>query len=459
MGRISLILLLLTSGIMVKGQTADSTFSFTLEEARAYAIENNKNIENAEIDIEIAKKQVWETTAIGLPQVNGYASYQYIPGDIPEFSFASDPNSLFGQLINGAFRAGWIDTTMLPEDEGGQSIAVKNSITYGVNVNQLIFSGEYIVGLQASKTFRQLSEHGLEDQILTVKENISNSYFTILSLQNNHDILQASLKNLKSSLREMQAMYEQGFVEETEVSQFKINVANVENALTSIENQIEISKKLFKIQMGMEVEDKVILTESLDDILFKLVPEKMEAGEFNVEENVTYKTLETQVELNELSVKREQSKYLPSLSANYSYTDRTNEPDFDFTIKHTIGVSLNVPIFSSGSRRSKVQQAVLELQKSRNNKENLRKSLLMQVEQARFNYESALRQYKNEKNNLDLSKMILDRTSVKYKEGLASSFDLTQAQNQFLDSSSNYTTAIIEMLSAKIALNKILNNL
>ena len=459
MGRFGLIWLLLTGSIIAKGQSGDSTYSFTLEEARAYAIENNKNIDNAEIDIEIAKRQVWETTAIGLPQVNGYANYQHIPGDIPEFSFASDPNSLFGQLISGAFQAGWIDTTRLPEEEGGQSIAVKNSIIYGVNVNQLIFSGEYIVGLQASKTFKQLSEYGLENQILTVKENISNSYFTILSLQNNYDILQASLKNLKSSLGEMQAMHEQGFVEETEVSQFRINVANVENALTSVENQVEISKKLFKIQMGMEVEDKVLLTESLDDILFKLLPEKTEPGEFDVEENITYKTLETQVGLNELSVKREQSKYLPSLSANYSYTDRTNEPDFNFTIKHTIGVSLNVPIFSSGSRRSKVQQAELELQKSRNNKETLRKSLLMQAEQARFNYESALRQYKNEKNSLDLAKMILDRTSIKYKEGMASSFDLTQAQNQFLDSSANYTRSIIEMLSAKIALNKILNNL
>lgn len=447
---------LVSSFIYINAQ--DSTLNLSLTEAQQYALEHNYDHLNALLDIESAKEEVWATTAIGLPQVSGYANYQHIPGDIPEFNFASDPNSIFGQLIDGAFRNGWIDTTILPEDEGGQSVAVKNSITYGLEVNQLIFSGEYIVGLQASRTFLQLSQNAKEKSEDETKANVASSYYTVLVLEENKRILDSTLANLQNILNETKAFVEAGFMEETDYDQLQVNYNQVENSLSAINRQIDISYLLLKIQLGTSLENTVNLTESLQEFLLRLNPEQLLEQEFNVENNIDYRILDTQTEVQQLNVKRQKSLFLPSVNAFYSYTDRTNRPAFDFTIKHVIGVGINVPIFSSGQRLSRVQQAQIELEKAKNNQAQVADNLKMGVDQARNQFRNARENYQTQQKNVELTEKIYDRTLIKYKEGMASSLELTQANNQYLESTSAYTNAILELLNAKVTLDKTLNN-
>ena len=168
--------------------------------------------------------------------------------------------------------------------------------------------------------------------------------------------------------------------------------------------------------------------------------------------------LETQEQIQALSLKREKSKFLPSVNAFYTYTDRTNKPDFDFTINHVIGLGVNVPIFSSGQKLMRVQQAQIELEKAKNNKAQTADNLIMGVDQARNQFQNAFEKYKTQQKNVALTKKIYDRTLIKYKEGMVSSLDLTQANNQYLDSNSAYTNAILELLNAKVTLDKTLNN-
>ena len=361
----------------------DTVYRLNLAEAQTFALENNTQVINAKYDIEIANARVWETTAIGLPQVSGSLNYQHIPGDIPTVDFAGGFTQVFGAIFDALQREG-IEVD-IPQGIGESEpiqLAVKNSTTYSATLSQLVFSGEYIVGLQAARTYKQLSKNGLENIELNVKESISMSYFTILSLEQNRMILDSSLINLKNSIREMQAMYETGMIEETDLDQLVVNAGNVENSLKSIERALEISRKLFKIQLGLPLESEVKLTENLDNILFGLKIETPDISGFNPEENINYKMAETQEKLNELSMKREKSMYLPSLNAFYTYQDKTNAPDFDFTINHIIGLNVSVPIFSSGMRNAKVKQARLEMVKSTNDKLLLEENLQMQVQQA-----------------------------------------------------------------------------
>lgn len=410
----------------------------SLDEAIEYALTHNVGVRNSELDIEAAKKEVWKTTAIGLPQVEGGANYQHIPGEIPTLNFT--PPGM--------------------EDQGQEiQLGVKNSTTYNVTVSQLVFSGEYIVGLQASRTFLQLSKNSKESSELDTRESVINSYQTVLALEKNLAILDSSLANFDPILRETKALVEQGFREDTDYEQLLITRNGVLNSRNSVRRQVDVSYLLMKLTLGLRIEDEISLTGNLEEILQKIDFDRIREQEFVIEENINYRILETQEEISQLNLKREQSKFLPSLSAFYTYQNRTNRPDFDILFEHLIGLNLAVPIFSSGQRIASVQQARIEAEKTRNSLEQLSVSLVQGVEQARSDFQTAYEQYQVEKENIELSRKILDKTLVRFREGVASSLDVTQANNQYLDSNGALTRATLELLNTKTTLDKALNNL
>lgn len=437
----------------------DSTITLSIKDAQQYAIEHNLNLENARLDIESAEKKVWETTAIGLPQVSGKVNYQYIPGEIPTASFADSSTLQLYQLIFDELNA-LGSPTVFPELQAGEpfTLGTKNSTTYGVTVSQLIFSGEYLVALQASKTYLQISKLSHEKQELDLRANVLNNYASILILENNFKIINSSLDNMKSLLNETRQMSNQGFLESTDVDQLQITFNNLSNAKSTLQRQIDISYILFKILLGSELETDIVLNQNLssiyDEIVGKLVNES-----FDISNNIDFRMLENQVNISELSLKREKTKYLPTISAFYNYQDKTNKASFDFTINHIIGVNLDMPIFSSFQRNAVVQQAKIEYQKSLNNKVLLEQNLNTQAQQLRFNYLNALEKYKVTNQNVDLSKNVFDNTAKKYKQGMVSSMDLTQTNNTYLQAESDNTNALFELLQTKIELEKILNEL
>lgn len=429
---------LIFSNVMLFAQDEEETLSLSLslQEAIDYAMENNYNVQNAKLDIEAAKKEVWKTTAIGLPQANAGLDYQHLPGELPIIEF--------------------------PNPDGGVneiSLGVKNSATYNVTVSQLVFSGEYIVGLQASKTFLQLSENSRIKSEIDTRESVSSIYYTILGLERNKAILDSSLLNLEETLEETKALAEAGFLEDLDYDQLSITRNTVVNSIKAVERQIEVSYLLMKLNLGLTTEDEVFLTETLDDIMLRLQREALLDQEFDLTGNIEYQILDNQERISELSVKREQSKYLPTVSAFYLYQDRTNKPDFDVTFNHILGINVALPIFSSGQRNATVQQAKIELEKARITKEQVSETLILAVEQARFDFNSAWEKYETELMNIGLATKVYEQTLVKFKNGISSSLDVTQANNQFLDSNGAYTQAMLEMLIAKLALEKALNNL
>ncbi len=461
-GIIALFVLIFITGYSGYGQQNDNTYQFSLEQAKAFALQNNLEQKNAALDIYAAQKRVWETTAIGLPQISGSVNYQHIPGEIPAVDIGGGIGETFGAIFEALIEMGY-DPGKLPDmDEGGTepaTIAQKNSITYSVTVSQLVFSGEYIVGLQASRTFLQISRLSQEKKELDIKNNIASSYITINVLESNKAIIDSSIENVEKLLEETRAMAEQGFLESTDVDQMELTLNNLKNSSSSIQRQIDVSYILLKIQMGLDKNTTIRLTENLEQVQSNIMPSDHALPAYDVENTVTYRILENQVEASELSLKREKSTYLPSISAFYQYSDKTNKATFDFTINHVIGVNVSVPIFSSFQRNAKVEQAKVELEKAKNNRELTIDNLQMQAQQARFNYLSAKEKYQNALRNAELSEAILERTTVKYKEGMTSSLELTQANNQFLDAQSSENQALMELLNAKVAYDKLLNQL
>jgi outer membrane protein len=441
---------------------SDTTLSLSLLDAQTYAINHYYLSKNAEKDIEAAKKRVWETTAIGLPQISGGIDYTYVP-EVPEATFGGnmflygnmgDDDIVTGADLNNPDRAG-----IGFEPGEPVKLGVENDVSYNLLLTQLLFSGEYIVGLQASKTYRQLTEESYEKTNIELKEMVAGTYFSIVILEKNAELLKGTVDNLSNIYNDTKKSSELGLIEVTEADQIAINVKRTSNQLRAVERQVEFMYKMLKYQLGLSMNSEVILTEDIDGLIDANLITLDNLYTFNLEDNIDFRLLSTQEKLNQLSLRREKSLYLPSLSAFYQYNDRLERADFDFTMRHMVGVSMSIPIFNSGMKNAKVSQARIELEKSQLQKDQEAQALFMVADQARFDYLNAMETYQNEIDNFELSTRILENTTAKYTQGMVSSMDLTLANNQFLEAQLTISTAILDLLNAKIALDKAFNKL
>lgn len=436
------------------------TTTLTLKQAQEYAIKNNASSRNSALDMEIAKKKIWETTAIGLPQISAQANYQHL-FKVPELSLGGS-TFLATDLPSGTpLTAG--DITNKKVYMGftpGEPIAlgVKNNATLDITVSQLLFSGEYIVGLQATKVFYTMTDQNRQKTEIDLKENVSNTYAMILIFEQTLNVLKQLSENTNKTFADMQQMFKQGLVENTDVDQLELVSLTLKNSISSMSRQVDATYDLLKFQLGMPFADKIVLLDNLDGISNMVNLESLLSSQFNINNNLDYKILTTSQEISKLNLKREKSTYLPNLAAVYRHNEMLNEPEFNFNPKDVVQIALNIPIASSGQRNAKVQQRTLELQQVTNTRNNLANGLQLEYINTRNELSSAYEKYLNDKRNIELTKRIFDKSLVKFKEGLASSKDITEFLNQYLTAQSNMYNSMLSLISAKNKLDKLNNN-
>jgi outer membrane protein len=439
-----------------KGFSQDNkaVIKLSVSEAQTYALQNNRSIKSAKIDIEISNKKVWETIAMGLPQLSLAANYQH-QFVVPELSFGPylDIMSLpaAGALTKDDILAAYKASPAVP-------LGVKNNTTFDFTLSQLIFSGEYIVGLQATRVFKEISEKSLIKIEGQTKESVAGTYSIVLVLGENIRVLNESLKAIDQTYNDLSKMNLQGFNEDTDVDQIRISRSNIQTLITSLNSQKEISMKLLKFQLGIDFSQSLVLTDSLPGIIKDGNMQYLASPVFNLSNSVDYQMISNLEKASALSLRREQSKFLPTIAAFYRRHEQTNQPSFNFQVKDVVGVSLNLPIFTSGMRNSKVSQAKFDLQKSQLNKDNIAQGLTMEFETAQSSYQTAFSNFSTNKESMALSKRVYDKTIIKFREGVASSFELTQSQNQFLTAESNFYSSVLSLLNAKAKLDRILGS-
>jgi len=415
--------------------SAQEPAAFSLKEARDYALQYNYNAQKSQLDVLAARKKIRETIGIGLPQVNtslGYTNNLELPTMlIPDF---------FG------------DPTEMIEIQFG----TQHNANLGLQVQQLVFNGSYLVGLQTSRIFEQLATEGLERTRLDVVETVSQTYYLILVSQESQKIIQGNIENLEKTLYEIREFYKEGFVEETDVDVIQISVTALKNSLQNLEKQTETGYQLLKFQMGIDLSQEIRLRDGLEDIISAQDIEKALVGSFYLETNVDYRLIQTQEGLAEMNLKNERAQYWPSVAAFYQLAwaaQRNSFNFFDFDNKwyrsQAIGLTLNLPLFKSGSQRARVQQASIALDQARKTVRQVSQGLLLEEAQAKNDLSAAFENYTNVRDNMELAQKVYDKTLIKYQEGLASSTDLTQANDRFLGTQSSYIQAMAALLNAK----------
>ena len=463
--QILLLIVMFLGGTLVSA--AQEPVKLSLQDALKLAMQNNTNILNSDLDLKIAQKKVWETIAGGLPHIDGKGSYSHI-FKVPTLSFggkttlsntevAWDPQTQSGTMSSVTLANG--EHIYLNSEAGTPiELGLKNNTTFDLTVSQLIFSGSYIVGLQATKVYYGLTKQNADKARLDVIETVTNTYNMIQLAEESRKILALNLENISKTLFEVSEMNKQGFLEKTDVDQLELTGNTIRNAMNQIESNLDMAYRLLKIQLGFEDTMKVALSDSLETGE-SLTSSSLQlfSESFNIGRNIDYQLIQTSEKAARLDLDLAKASFLPTVSAFYNHTEKLKAPAFDFAPKDLVGVNLSLPIFSSGQRLSVVHQKRMALEKAKNTRHLVSSSLAMQSSQYQNELKLKLEKYQNQKKSKELSDEIYQRTLEKYKQGMASSMDLMNSQNQYLTNLTNYYQSIYELQGSKSKLEKLFN--
>ncbi len=431
-----------TCGLSAYGQKESR--AFTLAQAEEYAAQHSYTVQDKVLDYEKARKTIKETAALGFPQISGSFGYSY-NAQIPEQPIPAqffDPNAPEGEFATVAF-----------------GVAHQNQAQ--VQLSQLLLDGSYFVALQATRVVKETKRLEKEEAEIEARRNTAQSYYGALIAIETQKILAQNLKTLEENFRETKKLFENGFVEDQDVSQLELLVNNLQNNLNNANRQVNLAMQLLKFNMGIDLEEEIILSSDLEDIL---APVKLDATlaseDFAVDRHITFKSLISQERGAELQLANEKAKYYPTLSGfvNHSQSNFANEFNDAFSFDTywipgtTIGASLNWNIFTGLGRQARVQKAKIDLERIQVAKQATESQLELQYQQAQSDYSFAMDNLNNQMRNRSLSKRIFEKTLRKYEEGLSSSLELTQSENQYLEAERNYINALLNLLNTKEAL-------
>jgi len=440
-----LFILVFSSMMLFNHSFAQTEQAFTLKQAQEYALKNNYQRISAEKDVLIAKKKVMETTGIGLPHVEAEAQFQ----NFLELPVSLVPASAFNPNA--------------PADEFAElKFGTDYNTTAKITATQLLFDGSYIVGLQASRTYKSFAEKSLEKTEIMVREDVAQAYYLCLVADENLKILKNIAESTAKLLDETTRVYQEGFAEEQSVDQLQLTVNNINNSLSEAERQKAIALNFLKFQMGLDLSSTISLTDNIDGLLSEVSAEDAFAKEFKVESNIEHQIIKVNEDLMKLNLRKERFAFAPSLAAFFNHQQQNMSNKFEVFSGGTWypstiwGLSLKLPIISGGMRLAKMGEDKLDYEKAVNTTKQVEQSLMLQVQQAKSGYTSSYSIYKNQKDGLRIAEKINNNSVKKYTEGLISSMELTQTQTQYLETEAKYIKSLLDLFNSTSQLKKAL---
>lgn len=415
-----------------------------LDGAIQLAKTNNRILQNASKDVQIAQQERWETIAIGLPQVSLSAGYTnalkqaitVVPGD----SFpGGEPGTVF-EIPFGAAQ----------------------SANAGLRVEQLIFDGSYLVGLQASEVYLRISEQAYTKTEQVITQATVDAYVNALLAKAQVAVLNQNLVAAEQNLTEIKAIFESGLTEEENVQQLQLITASLQSSLNYTQKMASVAKNVLRYVLGMELDAPLTLSSTLEGLALQHQSESGDALSLN--ENIDYQIAQNTIRTNELLLKLERFKSLPRITAflsggydGFNDSFEFTQADQDWYGRASFGLNLSIPVFSSFQSQAKRQQAKLALEQSKNQAADVAQELLLEESRLRSAVQFNLENLQTTATNLALATSIEKKNQIKFKEGLVSGFTLRQAQTQLYDAQNDYLTAMQQLVVSKTSLSLLLN--
>lgn len=442
MNRLYLLSLLLFSQIALFAQQQSEAKLYSLQDCITYALENNQNVKNAQLSVDISKYKIGEIISEGLPQINASADLGYnfkVPTSfIPSDFFGGEPGTFTPVQFSPAYN-------------GSASI----------NLDQMVFDGSYIVGLKASKTYAELSSKEKIKSEIDVIEAVSKAYYLVLVNQERSELIDKNYARLDSLLRETRILYENGLAEKIDVDRIKVSFNNISTTRNNFINTMNISYSLLKFQMGMDPKATIQLKDKIADVQLEVLDENF-GSDSKIEDRIEMSILQTNLDLVKLDVRNVKSMYLPSIdlygsigatSGAGSSSELMNFGDNWFGLG-VVGLRLNVPLFDGFYKARVIQQKRLQADQIINSRDQLQKSISLEIEEARAALKLSVDNLAAQNENMELAEGIFRTTRIKYNEGVGSNIEVIEADASYKEAQSNYYNALYDALVAKIDLEK-----
>ncbi len=408
--------LLCSANAMAQDQ---QTMSVDLQTAMSNAIQHNKQLQASTLDRQIYYQKVREARSQGLPQVNASLT----------------ATTYFNKAL----------------DFGGMQMSMPNSMTFAATASWT-FAMQQIASVKVAKIAERLTDTSVKQTELDVKANVADTYYAILVYDRNIEILNDNLKDMQDIANHTEHCFEVGTVEQTDVDQINVNVTTLKNSILSLQRSLESTKKLLVLQMGIDINTKIVAAQRLDDVL--AANASVDTAKLDISNNLQYQQLMISKEVYEKTLKLRKYAYIPTLTASYQYSTPVAGEAF-MNFDHVGNLVLSIPIFSGFQRHSQVKQAKIDLQKTETNLALLQDNLAQNAEQYAFDLQTALDAYNLQKENLDVARRVLQNYRHKYDQGTLSSLDLTQANTNYLQAESSYASASLDLLMAQTKLLKL----
>lgn len=417
---------------------------FSLRQAQDYAVQHSYTIQERSAELSKAKARVNEVISSGLPQINGSAAYQNFLRQpvqvIPAEFFGGEPGT-FQTVVFGT----------------------KQNVNLDLTASQLLFDGSYIIGLKAAREVVQLSSLQRKLTLQEVRKQVYDAYAMVLAAEDNYETLTKSSEKLEELSRQTGALEREGLTDNISVSQIQINLANIKYAVENAATQIILAENLLKYTMGYPLDAELILSSKIEEFT-QVKMEDFLQDQYAPLQTTEFKLARQNSLLREYQYKADKASYLPTLSAFFNHQQNAFRQEFsflsnteDYFTTNLIGVNLSIPIFTSFRKRNEIKQSKIDLDLAKINETKIGEAMKLELSNAQATLKNQLNNFKTQESNLELSERIREQTRTKFSEGLASSFDLNQAETQFLQAQASYTGALINLSNAKSNLEKLLN--
>ena len=419
-------------------QEVPATLNLSLEEAQDYAVNQNRSLKNADLAVQKAYAQRWQTIASMLPSVDMSWAFQSMMGYEMEMRTGKNP-------ITG--------------EEMVTKIAMPDNGTLGITAS-IGINGQAIVGALLNNIAIDMQRLNLEQSEDNLRANVKSSYASVLVLEDVVKLLDSSLKNIEELAVMTLRSVEVGAAEQTQADQILVRVNTLKNNINANKRSTQLAINALKVLLNVPVETELTLTTPLRDLLSPEAVLALLGREFNIANNLSYQTLAKNVELAKTNVHMAGWAYGPTVGVGYQYSKKDyfgGKAGFNMTPPNALSVQVSMPLWSSGKRAAGVVEKKIALEEARNTFAETTDNLGIQNEQLRYNLQNAYETFTNEQENMSVTQRVFDNTSLKFQQGVASNLELVNASNDLITAQSTYVQAVLTLVNAEVELEKFLN--
>ena len=420
---------------------------YSLQEAIQYGVTHNINVKNTQVDAQSAESRIGEIRSVGLPQVSASMSL------------------MDNLIIQRVFLPAIFFDAQAPE--GAPPVPVQFGVKYSGNaalqLNQMIFNAQWLLGLKAAQTYRELAVKNVTQSKVQVAESVSKAYYGVLIAEERAKLLDLNIQRLDSLTREMSAMNQKGFVEKLDVDRLEVSLYNLKTERSKVQNMVDLSYYMLKFQMGMKLDETIQLTDRINEADVNRIASEVKADDgslFKYDQRIDYSILKSNLLLSEMDVENNKRGYYPTVSAFAGYGYNTGRNSFGEVFgspwfnNANIGLSINIPVFDGFAKKYKIQQAKFTVDKVKQSLSLVEQSIDLQIRSANITIINGLETLKTQKRNLDLAQEVVRVSKIKYQSGTGSNIEVINAESALKESQTNYFASLYDLLLAKVDLDK-----